>query len=238
VTDKETERSFRRQLENFGRKLRNLVARGVVALVDDERKMQTAQIHLREGEMFDGAERAQQYGFTSHPHPGAECFVVFCGAASEHPVILAVDDRRHRPRNSKPGEVVLYTDEGDTIHFKRGNIIEVTTKGDAIVKAGRTVDVAAEKSVTVKAGTSASVEAGTEVVVAAGTSVAVKAGTAVTVTATESITLAAPLINLNGNIQAVSGGGGVANFKVGKFTVKADSVSIKGDDVSLNEECE
>jgi phage baseplate assembly protein V len=96
----------------------------------------------------DGVERAQQYGFSSHPKSKAECFVVFCGAASDHPVILSVDDRNYRIIGSEPGEVIIYTDEGDTIHLKRKNIIEVTTKGDVIVKAGKTVDVRAGTSIT------------------------------------------------------------------------------------------
>ena len=149
--DKESERYISRLFEQAGRKLRNIVARGVVDLADDSRKMQENQVRLLEGELISNAERAQQYGFSSHPLPGAECFVVFCGAAREHPVILAVDDRRYRVKDSKPGEVVIYTDEGDTITLKRGNVIEVAGKGDVIVKAGRTVSVEAGTSVAITA---------------------------------------------------------------------------------------
>jgi phage baseplate assembly protein V len=210
--DKETDRYIRRFLESFGRKLRNIVARGEVVTVDDWRKMQTAQVRLRTGEIFDGAERAQQYGFSSHPLSKAECFVVFCGAASDHPVILSVDDRNYRIIGSEPGEVVIYTDEKDTIHFKRGNIIEVTTKGDVIVDAGRSITATA----------------GTSIAATAATTVAVTAGTTMTVTAGVSITLAAPQIFLNGNLSSSSGGN--ASFNVGTFSVNADSVNI-------NEEC-
>jgi phage baseplate assembly protein V len=214
--DREFERFIHRRFEQFGRKLRNIVARGIVQMVDDGSKMQTTQIGLLDGEIFDGAERAQQYGFSSHPLPGAECFVVFCGSAREHPVIVSVDDRRHRQRDSKPGEVVIYTDEGDSIHFKRGNIIEVTTKGDVIVKAGRSIDATAGTSITAKAGA--------EIAATAGTSIAATAGTTVSVTAKTAIALTAPNIYLNGNISA-SSDSDVA-IKVKTFSVYADKVDM------------
>ena len=121
-------RFIQRLFERHARKMRNIVARGVVSLVQDGLKMQTNQIRLLDGEIIDSAERAQQYGFTSTPHDGAECFVVFAGADRAHPIILSVDDRRYRIKGSKPGEVVIYTDEGDTISLKRNNTIEVVTK--------------------------------------------------------------------------------------------------------------
>jgi len=111
-----------------------------------------------------------------------------------------VEDRRWRIKDSKPGEVVIYTDEGDTITLKRNNIIEVATKGDVIVKAGRAVSVEAEAAV------------------------AVKAGTTVAITADAAITLTAPTILLNGNLSASSGGSAV--FNAGKFVVNADVVSL------------
>lgn len=123
-----------RLFEKHARKMRNIVSRGEVSMVQDGPKMQTNQIKLLDGELIDGAERAQQYGFTSHPQNGAECFVVFAGADRAHPIILSVDDRRYRVKSSKPGEVVIYTDEGDQIALKRDNTIEVTTK-HFIVKA-------------------------------------------------------------------------------------------------------
>ena len=110
------------------RTIRNIVARGELSVADDGPKMQTGQIKLLDGEMIDGAERTQQYGFSSHPHPGAEVFVVFCNADRSHPLVVAVDDRRYRMGKTKVGEVIIYTDEGDFIHFQRDNTIEIKTK--------------------------------------------------------------------------------------------------------------
>jgi phage baseplate assembly protein V len=132
--DSELLRFIRRHFEHQARKLRNLVARGVVSLVNDGLKMQECQIKLLAGELIDKAERPQNSGFTSHPHPEAECFVVFADGERGHPLALVVDDRRYRVKGLKQGEVCIYTDEGDTVTFKRGNRMEVKTK-HAVVEA-------------------------------------------------------------------------------------------------------
>lgn len=117
-----------RALERQANRIKNIFARGVVSLVQDGLKMQGQQIILLDGEVVDNVERAQNYGFTSVPHGGAECFVAFIGSGREHGIILAVDDRRYRLQGLEDGEVALYTDEGDTLIFKRQRTIEITTK--------------------------------------------------------------------------------------------------------------
>lgn len=136
-------------LERQGNRLKNLFARGVVNLVQDGLKMQGQQITLLDGEVVDNVERAQNYGFTSNPHGGAECFVAFIGSGREHGIILAVDDRRYRLKGLKGGEVALYTDEGDTLIFKRERTVELTTK-NFVVKAEDSIDMQT-KSYTVTA---------------------------------------------------------------------------------------
>ena len=149
-------RYIQRLLEKHSRRMRNIVARGEVAMVQDGPKMQTNQIHLLDGELIDGAERVQQYGFSSHPLQGAECFVIFAGGARDHPLIVSVDDRRYRPKDSAAGEVIVYTDEGDYIHLKRGNIIEIKTK-HLVIKAEEDVSIQT-KVFTLNAATNITIE--------------------------------------------------------------------------------
>lgn len=133
-------RQLAAMLERLSNRLRGMFARGVVNLVSDGLKMQGQQIQLLDGETVDNVERPQQYGFTSVPHGGAECFVAFVGGGREHGIILSVDDRRYRLKSLQGGEVALYTDEGDKIVLKRQNTIEVTTK-KYVVKAEESVTV-------------------------------------------------------------------------------------------------
>lgn len=108
------------------RRIRLLVGRGVVRLVNDALKIQGVQLSILDGETWDNVERFQQYGFTANPQPGVEAIVLSLGGRRNHSVVISVDDRRYRLKNLAPGEVAMYTDEGDTIIFKRGRNIEVT----------------------------------------------------------------------------------------------------------------
>lgn len=126
MTDEDM-RHIERLLARHARAQRNGFARGVLNLSGDGHKMQSSQVELLDGEIVDGAERAQNYGVTSHPQPGAEVFVAFVGSDRGHAIVLAVDDRRYRVQSLAPGEVCIYTDEGDTITLKRDRKIEVRT---------------------------------------------------------------------------------------------------------------
>lgn len=101
------------------------VARGVIRAVNDSSELQECQLGLLAGELRDGMERFQEYGYTSVPLPGAETAAVFVSGNRDHGIIVATDDRRFRLKNLAPGEVALYTDEGDQIVFKRGRKIQI-----------------------------------------------------------------------------------------------------------------
>jgi len=75
------------------------------------------------GETISDREYFQHYGFTSRPLAGAEGIMIREG---NHFVLIASDDRRYRIE-IEDGEVALYTDEGDLVHFKRGRNIEIET---------------------------------------------------------------------------------------------------------------
>lgn len=108
-------------------RIRNVVARGVIKTVDDTKKVQQQQNSLLAGETKSGIERYQNYGFTSVPHPGMETVVVFAGGDRSNGIIVAVGDRQFRVKNLQPGEVAIYTDEGDVIKLGRNRKIQVTT---------------------------------------------------------------------------------------------------------------
>lgn len=107
--------------------MRNFLARGVVALVEAGGKLQGLQMRLTADEVKDGMEHFEPYGFTSNPQPGAEGLAAFINGDRSHGVVICVSDRRFRLQGLESGEVALYTDEGDFLHFKRGRVIEVQT---------------------------------------------------------------------------------------------------------------
>ena len=107
--------------------LKNILVRGVLSLADSLRKMQDLQVKLMAGEVKDGMEHFEPYGFTSNANAGAEVLAGFFGGNRSHGVVICVADRRFRLQGLESGEVALYTDEGDKLHFKRGRVIEIET---------------------------------------------------------------------------------------------------------------
>ncbi len=100
----------------------NSLARAVVRLVDDNKKLQMVQLEVLEGETIDDGERFQQYGFSSTPFPDAEAVVLFPGGDRGRPLVVAVDDRRYRPTGSQPGDVFLYNQNGTLIRIRGSEI--------------------------------------------------------------------------------------------------------------------
>lgn len=118
------------------RGLANLLAPGVVLLVDDAKKVQEIQAGLLAGETRSGLRRLQGYGFTSHPLPGAEVLAAFVGGNRDHGFVIGLDDRRYRLALAA-GEVAIFDDQGQKVHLTRDGIVietaqPVTVKGSAI----------------------------------------------------------------------------------------------------------
>lgn len=105
--------------------IENLIGQGILKLLDSTKQTQKAQVTGFDGELLDDVDRVENYGFTSNPLPGALATFVSVGGDRSHTIILSVEDRRYRVVLEK-GEVCIYTDEGDRIHFKRNREIHFT----------------------------------------------------------------------------------------------------------------
>lgn len=129
-------------LDDMRNRIRLMVGRGVLSLVNDAKAIQTSQVQLLEGETQDDCERVQQYGFTSMPHDGAEAVLVFPGGLRDHGLIIAVDDRRYRLKGLQGGEVALYDDLERSVLIGRDGI--VVDGKDHLVTVKSTVKVRIE----------------------------------------------------------------------------------------------
>lgn len=118
--------ALRRLMLPLQQRVMLMVSRAVVLLAKDTGALQSLQVSLLADEVRNDVERFQNYGFTSHPHPGAEAVAISVGGSRDHVLVIAVDDRRYRLASLVEGEVAIYTDEGDSIVIKRGGTIEVT----------------------------------------------------------------------------------------------------------------
>lgn len=109
--------------ERLMSRVRGMISRAVVSLVNDSFKMQALQVTLLAGQVPDDAEHFQHYGFTSVPHAGAEGIALAIGGSTGHTVVINVDDRRYRLKALPNGEVALYDDLGHKVHLTRDGIV-------------------------------------------------------------------------------------------------------------------
>lgn len=117
------ERSVSKMLDPLRRSIGNMLARGVVSAVSSALKMQGLQVKLLAGEVKDGLEHFEPYGYTSHPKAGAEAVTVFMDGDRSHGMVIVVADRRYRLQGMAAGEVALYDDQGQKIHLTRSGIV-------------------------------------------------------------------------------------------------------------------
>lgn len=119
---------LRRALEPLQRKLRMMAGRAVLSLMSDAF---TAQVKALEGEVRDGAEVFQQYGFRSQPLAGAEGVLLSLAGNRDHTVILCLDDRRYTVTLAA-GECAMYDHHGKYMILKDDGSIEL--KADTKVR--------------------------------------------------------------------------------------------------------
>lgn len=129
------EKSLSLFMQRLRGRVRLMVGRALVSLIDDKKAIQTLQLQALADEVLDDVERVQEYGFTSVPKRGAEAVMVCLGGERSAGLVIATDDRRYRVKSLKEGEVCIYTDEGDTIQLLRGRKIAVTSGGSVAIKA-------------------------------------------------------------------------------------------------------
>lgn len=131
--------AIRYMLAPISRRVRLMVSRAVVSLVDDSLRCQGLQVQLLADEVASDVEHFQPYGLSARPLVGSEGVFLSVGGDRSHGIVVCVTDRRYRPTNLAEGETCLYTDEGTQVHCKHG--------GDVLVGSGATELVAVASKV-------------------------------------------------------------------------------------------
>lgn len=109
-------------------KLRLMVARGVVNLINDAGGLQLLQVDALDGETQDDVERVQNFGQTSHPPRGSVPVMVAVAGSRDHLVAVAVDNESHRPRGLQEGESAMYNAHGVKLLFDQDGNATLTCK--------------------------------------------------------------------------------------------------------------
>ncbi|MDO8933774.1 MAG: phage baseplate assembly protein V [Rhodocyclaceae bacterium] len=121
-------REFSKMLAPLVRRLRLMASRAVLQLLNDATGIQVVQVKLLDGEVSDGVERFQDYGFTGNAPAGAEGVMLSLGADRAHGVVVVLDHRAFRLKALETGEVAVYDDQGQKVHLTRDGIVIHTAK--------------------------------------------------------------------------------------------------------------
>lgn len=116
-----TDRGLAAALRPLKNRIAMMAARAVVRLVSDGESRQRLQVEILKDELRDGVERAQDYGFTSHPLPGCDAVILCAGGTREQSIAVVVDDRRYRLK-LEAGEVAMYDDLGNAVKLLRDKV--------------------------------------------------------------------------------------------------------------------
>ncbi len=132
---------IQRALAPARRRIAAMVRRTVVRLVDDAPGHQGLQVTALDKEVLATVQRVQEYGFTSHPLPGAVAVVLGLAGNSAHSLAVVVGDRRHRPVELPAGDVALHTELDDPSAAAEAAVhrIQLTRVGDepaVVVRSG------------------------------------------------------------------------------------------------------
>jgi len=122
------------------RKIILSIAHGLIEATKDSGDLQFIQATYLEGETKNDVRKMHHFGFSSHAPKGSECIAVSVAGNREASVIIATENREFRFKNLGEGEVAIYSKDGDYIHLKDGNAIDIKTK---------TLTIDAEDEVTV-----------------------------------------------------------------------------------------
>jgi len=126
-------RTIRKATSDLRNRILLMVARGVVRAISDDGGLQRMQVALLADELREGVERLQNYGLSSHPHPGATAGVAFVGGNRDHGLVMAVDDPRYRPQGLAEGEVQVYASFGQFMHLREDGVLHIKAPAGIIL---------------------------------------------------------------------------------------------------------
>jgi phage gp45-like len=113
--------------ERLYRRIRMATASLTISSTND-----SGPVHLVQGkvrgtpETIDNLQTLNIFGFASHAPVGSDALALFGNGDRSNGVIVATANQKARPRNQKPGEVTIHTDDGTTIYLRQGGTVEIT----------------------------------------------------------------------------------------------------------------
>ncbi len=202
---------FSRLIKPRDDRLNNLSRLGKVLMMKAG-NTQSAQVQTANNEIADNVKFIEAYGFTAKPKQNSECILLNIQGNPGNVVALVIGSRELRFKELNDGEVAMYDDSGNLLHFKNGGIIDLKAPA-TMNQTAQTINISGTTAVNVNTQTAAvtaktlNVEADTA---------AIKAKTA---------TVDAQTTTVNGKVNLAGGGQPVARLG---DTVEVDPNTHKG----------
>ena len=237
-------------------RIRMLVGRSRLMLVDDSQAIQTVQLRLLADETRDQALRAAEYGFCSNPPDGTDAISLHMAGERGIVVVIATNNQTFRMRGLATGEVAIHDDKGRFVYLSAAGIhvqgkddpilVETTSDitaragGDVVATAGGSITGTATADITLHAGGTIKLQAPTveidsTTLVVNTTTMAVNATTVTTIAAGAVVTTA-PALAITGAVAIVG-----ATEVTGTTTLVGDAsvsgaMTNNGHDIGQNHE--
>lgn len=113
------------ETERLYRRVQMMVAPVKITATDDSGPVHRLQMRVTPVETIDNVPSLHLYGVSAHAPAGSDGTAVFLTGDRSSAVVVATNNQAARLRGLKPGEVALYTDEGDYVKLMRGRIVEI-----------------------------------------------------------------------------------------------------------------
>ena len=108
--------------------------RGTVGTLNTAPGVGLMQVLGASGEILQGVEFFQQFGFSSSPVRGTQVIVLPLGGKTSQSVVIACENGGLRVKNLAPGESVMYGPDGDQVYMSSSGIVVNSTR-DVTVNA-------------------------------------------------------------------------------------------------------
>lgn len=120
-------------IERIFMRLRGLFGRGRATYVDDSGPIQKMQVRMNGLITSDNRIRMAEFGFTSNPPIGADVLALHIAGDNGAGAVFATNHQQSRPRGLKPGESMLYSQDGKQIYLTAAGGIVVNANGQNVI---------------------------------------------------------------------------------------------------------
>lgn len=119
-------------IQRLYQRILHAIGRGRITTGSDTGSVQLQQVQLGPDEIKDNIPRLAEFGLTSMPPVGSDAVLVFIGGDRSNGAIIATGHQASRPTNLKPGETMLYSQDGKSVYMTADGGIVVEAKGQVV----------------------------------------------------------------------------------------------------------